>query len=85
MLFGGLLPVPFAFRKRFENSLRYRILLWVSIVYLSLQGSLYFYIYGFLRYENRDWLHALFLPIILGLALPVVMAIIWLFTRRNSN
>ncbi len=84
ILFGGLLPVPFAYRHRLDNRLRFRTVLWAAVLYLALQAGMHIWIYGQLRYENRDWLHALFLPIFLGLALPVIMAIIWFITRNRG-
>ncbi len=84
ILFGGLLPVPFAYRQRLENRPRFRALLWAAVFYLALQAGMYLWIYGQLRYENRDWLHALFVPMFLGLAFPVIMAIIWFVTRKRG-
>ena len=84
ILFGGLIPVPFAYRQRIDNRMRFRAVLWAAVIYLALQAGLYLHIYGQLRFENRDWLHALFVPIFLGLALPVIMAIIWFMTRKRS-
>ena len=84
VLFGGLFPVPFAYRQRLDNRLRFRAVLWTAVVYLALQAVMYLWIYGQLRHENPDWLHALFLPIFLGLALPIIMAIIWFITRNRG-
>ena len=84
ILFGGLLPVPFAYRRRNDNRLRFRAALWAAVLYLALQAWMYLWIYGQLRYESHDWLHALFFPMYLGIMLPIVMAIIWFITRKRG-
>ena len=84
ILFGGLLPVPFAYRQRLENRLRFRTALWAAVLYLALQAWMYLWIYSQLRYESHDWLHVLFLPLFLGLVLPIGMAIIWFVTRNRG-
>ena len=81
----GLIAVPVAYAGRHTNSLRFRLVVGVAIVYVVTQGWLLSYIFTTLRYINRDWLHALFLPIFIGLALPVVMGILWFFTRQRQK
>ena len=84
ILFGGLIVVPFAFRKRHDNRLRFRSVLWTTILYLAGQATLYIWIYGYMRPLSHDWLHALFLPMFLGLALPIIMAVVWFATTKRS-
>jgi hypothetical protein len=83
--FGGLIAVPIAFKQRKTNQLRFKLISITATLYLLIQFILYWWIFEILRYENRDWLHALFLPYFLGLGLPVLMCILWFSTRHLNK
>jgi hypothetical protein len=85
VLFSGLVAVPMAHRRRTENPRRFRAISLAAVMYLATQAWLYLWIFGSLRYENRDWLHALIFPFFLGLTLPVLMSILWFATRRRRD
>ena len=83
VLFGGLIAVPFAYTQRSQNLRRFRAVVIAAVLYLATQAAIYVWIYGILRFENRDWLIALFLPITLGIVFAVIMALVWGFTDND--
>ena len=84
VLFGCLLPLPGAVARRESNHKRFRAVSWISALYVTAQGTLIIWIYGFLPRSSPDWLHALALPFMLGVATFVVMLIALALTK-NTN
>ena len=85
MLAGGLVAVPIAYLGRNENKLRFRFIAGAAGLYVISQIGLFAWIFWSLRYSNRDWLHALFLPFFLGLAFTIALVVLWLLTRKRHD
>ena len=81
----GLVAVPIAYAGRHVNRFRFKVVTGVAAIYVATQGGLLTWIFASFRYSNWDWLHALFLPIFLGLALPILMGVLWFFTRQRYD